>query len=206
MPACVRRLPPSAIPAPTVPPVAQNAPPGEGHGRLVVDVVEGPTPVQLVRMEAQPVQRGALTTYRLSNAPQPLCSPSPCVADLPIGNHLLGFPVMGNKDLDVEIVHVGPDPSVYRRALSLYEDNTGTERTLGIIFTAVGGASAITGMALLPTGLSKDNDGLTTAGAITLGGGALLLTLGILMIRHDAPTYRPGSSNHFPLVPPPTAP
>jgi hypothetical protein len=101
--------------------------------------------------------------------------------------------------MEVELVNVGPEPSVYRRSLSIYEDRTGGVRVFGIVMTAVGGASAITGVALLPIGLSRDNDGLAAAGAITLGAGAALLALGIWAIRHDAPTYQPGSSNHFPL-------
>jgi hypothetical protein len=70
---------------------------------------------------------------------------------------------------------------------------------LGIIATSLGSASAITGAALLPIGLSKDNNTMTTAGGITLGAGALAIVLGILAIRADSPTYRPGSSNHYPL-------
>jgi hypothetical protein len=194
--ACVRRLPPAAVPEPVAPPVQTGGAPAEGTGRLVVDVVEGPAPVQRVVIASTPGRDGG---YVFSQEPHELCHASPCVTDVPVGNVLLGFPVIGNNDLEVEVVHVGPDPSVYRRSLSIYTDNTGTERTLGIIATSVGGASAITGTVLLPIGLAHDSSGLTTAGAVTLGAGALLLTLGILMIRHDAPTYRPGSSNHFPL-------
>jgi hypothetical protein len=40
---------------------------------------------------------------------------------------------------------------------------------------------------------------MTTAGGLTLGAGALAIVLGILAIRADSPTYRPGSSNHYPL-------
>jgi hypothetical protein len=61
----------------------------------------------------------------------------------------------------------------------------------------VGGAAALTGVALLPIGLGKDRDGLTTAGSISLGAGVALLVFGIWAIRKDAPTYRPGSANHF---------
>jgi hypothetical protein len=68
---------------------------------------------------------------------------------------------------------------------------------IGIIGAAVGGTTAMTGVVLLPIGLSDDNDGLTTAGAITLGAGAAVLAFGIWAIRRDAPTYRPGSSHHF---------
>jgi hypothetical protein len=200
MPACVRRLPASPIPAPMIPAVAQTAPPAPGMGRLVVDVVQGPTPVQVAGLSTSPIQRGSVTTYRLGLARQPLCSPSPCAADLPLGNHVIQFPVIGNDDWDEELVHIGPDPSVYLRDLSLYQPASGAGYALGIVLESVGAASAITGVALLPVGLSKGNDGLTTAGAITLGAGALMIGVGYLLWRKDAPTYRPGSSNHFPLA------
>lgn len=131
-----------------------------------------------------------------------LCAISPCATDVPAGNVLLGFPVVGKQAMEVELVNVGPDPSVYRRSLSIYEDNTGTTRVLGIIATAVGGASMMTGAALLPIGLARDNGGLTMAGGISLGAGTVALVLGILAMRADSPTYRPGSSNHFPLATP----
>jgi hypothetical protein len=137
----------------------------------------------------------------LFEVPEVLCATAPCATDIPVGNVLLGFPVVGKPNVtEVELVNVGPDPSVYRRSLSIYNDNTGGTRVLGIIATAVGGTAVMTGTALLPIGLAKDIDGLTVAGSISLGAGAALLALGIWAIRHDAPTYRPGSSNHFPLA------
>lgn len=200
--ACVRQLPAAPTPPPMVPAVAASAPPAAGHGRLVIDVVEGPAPVQRVRIGSQQIDRGnGLYTYALNEVPEVLCAQAPCVADVPVGNVLLGFPVLGNSTLEVELVHVGPDPSVYRRSLSIYEDKTGATRVMGILATSLGGAAAATGTVLLPVGLAKGNDGLTAAGGITLGAGALLLAIGIWAIRHDAPTYRPGSSNHFPLTP-----
>ncbi len=173
-------------------------------GRLVVDVVEGPAPVQMIKMEAaQQTNARGRVSFRFSEVPATLCAHSPCATDHQLGNVLLGFPVIGKDSLEVELVHVGPDPSVYRRSLSIYEDNTGGTRIMGIIATSVGAAALITGTALLPIGLAKDNSGLTAAGGISLGAGTLLLTLGILAIRADAPTFRPGSSNHFPLAPTP---
>lgn len=177
-------------------------PPPGGHGRLAVDVVEGPTRVQRVRMTPSAIDNGrGRISFRFVEAPEELCAPSPCATDIPAGNVLLGFPVIGSDDVEVELVHVGPEPSVYRRSLSIYEDRTGSVRVLGIIATSLGGAAAMTGTALLPIGLAKDHTGLATAGAITLGAGAALLAIGIWAIRHDAPTYRPGSSVHFPLAP-----
>jgi hypothetical protein len=198
---CVRQLPPAPTPAATLPPLPTGAPPANGQSRLVVDVTDGPAPVQRVQLEPkQQTDPSGHVSYQLVESPHELCPRAPCVTDLPPGNVLLGFPVIGKPDdLEIELVHAGPDPSVYRRTLSVYTDDTGGLRVMGIIMTSVGGASAITGTTLLPIGLAKGNDGLTVAGSVTLGAGAVLLALGIWAIRHDAPTYRPGSSNHFPL-------
>jgi len=153
-------------------------------------------------MSATPVAAGGHTTYELHEAPTLLCAVTPCVTNLPVGNVLLGFPVIGDDDKqEVELVHIGAEPSVYRRSLSVYNDSSGGLRLFGILATSIGGASAITGTALLPIGLAKDNTGLTVSGGITLGVGALALAIGIWAIRADSPTYRPGSSNHFPLGP-----
>lgn len=199
--ACVRQLPPAPMPQTIAPRLEPAPPPPTGYGRLVVDVVEGPTPVQQVRMESRPVDNGrGRTSYQFFESPVVLCAISPCATDVPAGNVLLGFPVVGKRAMEVELVNVGPDPSVYRRSLSIYEDNTGATRVLGIISTAVGGASLMTGAALLPIGLARDSGGLTMAGGISLGAGTVALVLGILAMRADAPTYRPGSSNHFPLA------
>jgi hypothetical protein len=197
---CVKQLPPAAIPEPVAPPV-EAAPPREGHGRLIVDVVEGGAPVQRVRMEATPSPNvQGVPTVRFHQTPTELCPAAPCITELPFGNILLGFPVIGDRGaLETELVNIGPEPSVYRRSLSIYTDDTGATRVLGIIATSLGAASAITGTALLPIGLSKGNDGLTLAGSVSLGGGLALVVAGILMIRADAPTFRPGSSNHYPL-------
>jgi hypothetical protein len=196
---CVQNLPPRPVPPATAPKLEPAPPPPEGQARLVVDVVDGRMPVQRVRLAPQPVDQGG-HHFRFDETPEPLCAPSPCAVDLPFGNILLGFPRIGQPDVtEVEVVHVGPESSVYRRSLSIYDGRTGAVRILGIIATSLGGASAITGTALLPIGISDGNNGLTTAGAITLGGGALLMAIGIWAIRADSPTYTPGSSNHFAL-------
>ncbi len=204
VPACVKHLPPAPPPEAVAPRLEPAPPPPGGHGRLVLDVIEGPAPVQRIQMAAtqQTNERGRVS-YRFSERPEVFCAQTPCAVDVPTGNVLLGFPVIGKDSLEVELVHVGPDPSVYRRSLSIYEDNTGGTRLFGILATSIGGASLITGAALLPIGLSKDNNGLTVAGGISLGVGAILTALGIWAINADAPTFRPGASNHFPLAPTP---
>lgn len=194
---CTKQLPPAPIPQPVLPPVQAGGSPAPGQARLIVDVVETPVPVQSVVMEPHPLSSPTRTTYQFVETPHVLCPQTPCVADVPQGNVLLGFPVLGTDDLEVELVNVGPDPSVYRRSLSIYTDNTGTTRTMGIISTALGGTALVAGSALLPIGIAHDSTGMTWAGGINLGAGALLLTLGILAINADAPTFRPGSANHF---------
>ena len=200
---CVRQLPPRPVPDVIVPSMNTTSEPAAGKGRLVIDVVDGPTPVQRVNMQAEPFEDDqGRTRFRFYEAPEPLCATSPCAVDLTPGNVLLGFPVTGNDhSMEVELVHVGDETAVYRRSLS-YRRNSGALWVLGIVGTSLGGTSLVTGTALLPVGLADGNDGLTIAGATTLAGGALLVTLGILAIRADSPTYRPGSAIHFPLAPP----
>jgi hypothetical protein len=200
---CVRQLPPLPAPDVIVPSTNTTSEPAPGKGRLVIDVVDGPTPVQRVHMKPEPFEDDqGRTRFRFYEAPEPLCATSPCVVDLTPSNVLLGFPVTGDDhSLDVELVHVGDETAVYRRSLS-HRRNSGALWVLGIIGTSLGGTSLVTGTALLPLGLADSNDGLTIAGATTLGGGALLITLGILAIRADSPTYRPGSAIHFPLAAP----
>lgn len=196
--ACVKQLPPAPTPQPIAPPVATGAPPA-GQARLVVDVESGPAPVQRVEIGAEPIQDAiGRTSFHLVEAPHELCPASPCVLDVAPGNVMLGFPVTGDTNrFEYEIVHADPGTTVYRRALSHYEDRTGALRTMGIIGTSVGGAAAATGIVLLPIGLAKDMDGLTAAGGISLGVGAALIAFGIWAIRRDAPTFRPGASIHF---------
>jgi hypothetical protein len=198
VPACVRQLPPAPTPQAVAPPIATPTP-AAGQSALVVDVTDGPTPVSRVHMGTQPITDAlGRVSYRLFEQPQEMCPASPCVVAMPPGNVMLGFPVIGDRDaLEVELVHVDATPTVYRRTLSVYTDNTGALRKLGIVGASVGGTAALTGVVLLPIGLGKDLDGLTVAGGVTLGVGALLTAFGIWAIRRDAPTFRPGASIHF---------
>ncbi|HUS33397.1 MAG TPA: hypothetical protein VMZ53_33070 [Kofleriaceae bacterium] len=196
----MKRLPPAPMPSLVVPPqVEASAPPAAGTGRLVVDVVDGPTQVQRVRMDPQPVTTAkGRTAYRFDEKPGPLCDASPCISDLSPQNVLLGFPVIGDPDsLETELVHVDAATNIYRRSLSEYHHRS--PGVYGILMTSLGGTAMLTGATLLPIGLAKDIGGMTTAGAISLGAGTLALVLGIIALRHNASTYRPGSMIHFML-------
>ncbi len=198
--ACTVQLPPAATPAPIAPRIEAAPPPPTGYGRLVVDVVDGATPVYRVQMTPEELRdpKGRVR-YRFVETRGPLCEQTPCATDVPSGNLALGFPVTGDAErLEVELVHVGTEVSVYRRALSTHEGRGGGF-TLSVVGTSIGGGALMTGAALLPIGLGTDNDGMTLAGAISLGAGALLVTLGVIGIRSNAARFRPGASNHFPL-------
>ncbi len=195
---CVKILPQAATPEPIAPAVAGAPPPGQG--RLIVDVVDGPTEVQHVTLRATPQDHDdGRQTYGLSESFEALCPASPCVLDTAPGNVAIGFPTLGSDKVEVELVHVGLGTSVYRRSLSEYHDDTGAVRVLGMVGTAVGVVAVITGGVILSSGLDGGNDDVAIAGGIVLGTGALLMILGILGLNLDAPTLRPGSAVHFSL-------
>lgn len=192
--ACVKTLPPAPVPSQVLPPIQPAPPPPEGQARLLVDVTDGPAPVQRVQLVPRPARNGVL----LAEETRPFCQPSPCAVDLPFGNVLLGFPVIGQPtETEVELVHVGPESSAYRRTLAVYTSHH--TPAWAVVATSIGGASAITGTVLLPIGLSDSNSGLTMAGGITLGVGAALIAIGAWALQTNASTYRPGSSSHFAL-------
>jgi hypothetical protein len=281
--ACMRQLPPAPPPERLVPPVDAAQPRAEGDGRLVIDVVEGPTRIYLVRLHPEPVPKpspepvgeplpepvdeplpepvdeplpepvdeslpepvdeplpepvdeplpepvdeplpepvdepvpepvdepvpetvddtqGGRVHYAFEERLELLCEASPCVADLRPGNVVLGFPRLGDGEIELELVHVSSDATVYRRSLSHYERNQGAVFITGVLGAMLGGTSAIAGATMLPIGLAKDDSGFKTSGTVTLTAGAIVLAYGIWAIRHDSPTYRPGSSAHFPIAP-----
>lgn len=199
--ACVKQLPPAPTPQPVAPAVRAPAPPAAGQGRVIVDVVDGPTPVYRVDMPSEPIEDAdGRVRFRFGEREVLACEASPCALDLPLGNAVLGFPVIGKRSLEIELVHVADSAAVYRRTLSVYQrEDKGAAFVLGIIGASLGGAAVITGATLAPIGLGRDNIDLAFAGGITLAAGAVLTTLGVLAIRSEADVYRPGSSIHFPL-------
>lgn len=201
--ACVRTLPAAPIPAAIAPAGiratnATSAIPSE-RNRLIVDVVDGYGPIQRVAMRGVATDNGrGRTTYRFSEDMQIACAKPPCELEIAVGNAVLGFPVLGRpNDVELELVHVGEQPEVYRRTLSVYDDRSGGLQVLGIVMASVGGASMTTGTVLLPIGLATSHDSLSLAGGATLAAGAAVLAFGIWALRHDADTFRPGSANHY---------
>lgn len=192
---CTNILPPVETPSASPPTLAVSPPIAPGHGRLVVDVVDGETDVVM------------LTTYRYSlgrslsirSTDRDLLCTSPCSVDLPFGRYRLGFPMHGSsRRLERVTVEVGPHPFVHRRALGTLTP-AGAGRPLGILGTVLGAIGMVVGAVFLPVGVAVGDEGMTIAGSVNLGGGALLLTLGILGIALDPKIEQPGSGISFPL-------
>lgn len=201
---CTHRIAPPATPDEITPQFAgEMGPLAEGSGRLVVDVVDGPTAVGTIVAETTVVGYDKdipITASRVST--RHLCD-APCSIDLEAGRWDLTFATRGDPGrLEVGEVNVEPGVvTVYRRSLGSY-DPAGAGLVLGIVGTVLGGMSMITGTVLLPIGLSEEEDGMATAGWITLGVGAVLVAAGILGMVFDPHLEQPGADMQFSLGPP----
>jgi hypothetical protein len=194
---CIHALPPRETPGPVVPPPAAISPPAPGLGRIYVDVVDGPVRVRVVKpiTVTETVNDEELESEELED--QATCTP-PCVLDLPLGKHLFAFPVRGAGGVDLVRVTASPSPTVYRRALG-WRQRGDAGFVLGVLGASFGGASFVTGAALLPTGLAKDSHALTLAGGITLGVGALLTAAGIWAMANHPLAEQAGAGAQYAL-------
>lgn len=193
---CIHALPPRETPGPVVPPPA-TVPLAPGLGRVYVDVVDGPVRVRVVNpiTVTETVNDQQFESEELED--QAACT-SPCVLDLPLGNHLFAFPVRGAGGVDLVRVTASPSPTLYRRALG-WRQKGGAAFVLGVLGASLGGTSFVTGAALLPTGLAKESHGLTLAGGITAGVGALLTAAGIWAIANNPLAEQSGAGAQYGL-------
>ena len=67
----------------------------------------------------------------------------------------------------------------------------------GVTFTALSGASLVTGVTLLAVGIPTDSSGMTTAGAICTGVGALGLWGSIALMRSAVPKLHVGPAQPY---------
>jgi len=196
---CTRRMAPPAEPDP-IPPPTQDLPPlAEGQGRVIVDVVDGPTEVHRATTRSIVVGIDKDRPIVVSRRSTEQMCVSPCAVDLSPGRYTLAFPTPGGSGrFELDVVDVKTEPTVYLRDLGRYE-SAGAGLPLGILGVVFGGAAMITGVTLLPVGVATDNDGMALAGGITLGSGAVLTTLGILGIALSPSLEQPGTGVQFPL-------
>jgi hypothetical protein len=193
---CTHQLPPVATPGPAVPPAEATAP-APGFGRVHVDVVDGPVQVSWVKRDTETVQVNDLEMEVENIDVQARCT-SPCFFDLPLGRHLLAFPMRGSGGVELDHVLAAPTPTVYRRALG-FRQRGGAGFVLGVLGAAFGGASFATGAALLPVGLAENSHGATLAGGITLGAGAVLTAISIWAIVTHPSTEQAGAGAQYGL-------
>jgi hypothetical protein len=195
---CVHVLPPPPTPGPVqVPRLEAPIPPGQG--RIYIDVVDGPTNVRVVNWVSVQVTLNDFAYDDSVLETKAECR-TPCVLDLPLGQELFAFPMRGSRQAEVDDVSVSPTPSLYRRALGSRRSG-GAGFVLGVLGTTFGGISLATGASLLPVGLATGQSGLTTSGAITLGVGAVLTTLGIWAIVENPAFVQPGAGAQYDIVP-----
>jgi hypothetical protein len=194
---CVHVFPPPPVPGP-VQPARFEAPIAPGQGRVYVDVVDGPTHVRVVNPVSVQVPLTDDISYEDTVLDTVQECRTPCVFDLPLGHRLFAFPMRGSFKEEVDDVSVSPVPSLYRRALGSRRSG-GAGFVLGVLGATFGGISLVTGTSLLPVGLATDKSGLTTAGAITLGAGAVLTALGIWAIAENPALEQPGAGAQYDL-------
>ena len=195
---CVHMVPPPPTPGPIQPPLVDRPIP-PGQGRVYIDVVDGPTDVRVGHTETVTETLNG-DDFEVEQFETEQACRTPCVFDLPLGHKLIAFPVHYWFEDDIQDVVVSTTPSLYRRALGSHRRG-GSGQVLGILGVSFGGTSFATGAALLPVGLVDNKSALTTAGAITLGAGAVLTALGIWAIIKNPSVDQPGVSAQYDMPP-----
>jgi hypothetical protein len=207
---CVRNLPPPPAPTQEMPKTVGNIPPEvEGKARIVVDVTNGPAEVEEVMAQTEATATNGRQTYvAYGEVTRPVCLTTPCAVNLEYGQHNLRFVSKGDDSHASEgTVDVGQSDSVFRHTMGEHSSG-GAVHSLGVTSGILGVTGMILGGSLLAVGaLSSSSDpdgsspssGLTTVGAATLGIGAGLLALGIVMAVASPATNQEGASTQFSL-------
>ena len=161
-------------------------------------MVDGPTGVWLVGESSLELVVNRRSVEARFLTAEPACT-APCAIDLPLGRRTLAFPVFGSRRLELDAVDVGPRPTLYRRALGHRRSRGRRHAPRRIVGVTFGGMSFVTGAALLPIGLATDHDGMTLAGGLTLGVGAVLTAVGIVAIARSPAIEQPGAGTQYDL-------
>ncbi len=187
---CITRLPAPPDP-PRVDPAVEmpSSQPPPGRGRVVI-ATERDIPSVVHFVEGASFangQYGVVGAVHLSR----LCV-TPCVVDLPYGNHELRFTTDGAPGDDQVYVSVSDRTSALRVALGK-RTNGGTAATAGRWLVGVGGLAALTGGLLWPV---DDDAGVIRTTAL---GGVAALALGLVLSQLDRPIVQPASSIQWTL-------
>jgi hypothetical protein len=179
-----RHLDPPPAPVQIIPNVGVPAePPPEGTSRVLFDVVDGPSLIQIKTLRPE----GAFWN--------PLCT-TPCAADVPAGQHDLSFQLKSDPGHgDSDLLTVLPGTSVYRRSLG--ERSTSPGLLMGGYLIGYTGLTVLL-MSALVTALEGTND---HAGRNTAMVGLSMTIIGGGMFYEGWPTEQPGSVTQFGLAP-----
>jgi hypothetical protein len=192
---CIHTFAPVPAPPPPMEPPRSDRPVPPGYGRIFVDVADGPVFVSVVEpVEVTETLNDQTVTSEVLRD-QGGCT-SPCILDLRLGAHLLAFPMRGSGGVDLAHVVATPRPTVYRHALG-WRQKGGAGFVLGLLGVSFGGMSVTTGAALLPVGLVKGSEGMTLAGEITLGVGAVLTVVGIWAMASNPSMVQAGGGAQY---------
>jgi len=182
-----RTIAPPPTPAKAIPlQLSIKGAPGPDRGRIILDVVDGPSRVELLHSGKAHASVGGTTASVQYGHSRTICV-TPCVADLPHGPHKLKFTLSANERRQGEaFVNIDAKESAYRYALGMKKNNAWKGW--------VGWPTAVFGVALgvsgIGTGIKKEKTGYIVGGALI---GAGLTALGAWLISDSASVVQPGS-------------
>jgi hypothetical protein len=188
-----RAAPPATLPAVTLP----EAPPAPGTGRVVLDVVDGRSDVQIKLSPSLTPSGTAAAGDFTYGTWQHLCS-TPCVVDLPPGQHDISIRVReGRRRGDTDVLVVEPDEvTAYRRAITIREGSF-IKSYAGYTLLSIGVPFLLTGLLLLPI----DDVDPTTA-LIVIGLGATGTAGGGYLLYDGIPHHYRGATTNWRLAGP----
>jgi hypothetical protein len=196
-PACAGTGTPVPMPPRELPPLdLPTSPPPDGHGRVVLDVVDGPTIVHVIEGQASAVshQTGGTASAVYERR---LCQ-TPCAVDLPFGEHEIRLSLDHDHNRGGhELVDVR-GPATALRARLGHRTGGGPIAFAGALLI-FGGAPTSIGSAILWGITSGDgSDDAEQARTATLWGlGAL--AVGTVLYLLDRPVFHPSSSTQWRL-------
>jgi hypothetical protein len=200
---CVHTLPPPPMPEPVLPDVPLPAPPASPNdGQVLLDTVNDPARVEEVTGHVEGADsRGRLLAGEVY---RPVCSSTPCAANLSLGTHELRFSSLTDPAAGgVASVDAGPIPTAYRYAMGRRD---GRATFVGLGSLALGVGAALSGIALdadgsmtSPTSGQPQSAELQSAGTAMIIGGVALAAVGVILLIAAGPEAQEGQGTQWKL-------
>jgi len=184
-----RTLPPPAAPARQPPAVDRaSVPPVPNTGQVILDTVDGPADVEEVLSSSYAVATNGNSAFGLHTAR--VCT-TPCVANLPYGDHELRFHLRGQPDrTSTAFITATTTPTNHRYAVGTFRTHPGGMFG-GIALATVGGTLGLVGVAV---GGGTDNGALTGAGVV----GLAAAVVGLLVMNSSRTETQSGALTSWP--------